>query len=606
MKLTQFALAAMLAAGVASLPAWAQTAPQPGCVDNCFKNRWVYFGGNFTVKETYDKLLEVIVRARLAGYNGIALSGGGNGSYVNMLSGNVPANFYSNMKAVVKAARDNGIELIPVGGGPEVPAQYKPELVEALPVVDTPFIVSGSTAVAEGKSIVSDPGFEAANDLAWRLLDTGSATVPASAFFDAVGRNGSKRSVKLTQANTVTKLARLYRELKDLKPHRAYRMSFWVKTQHYDAPLMIQILAPTGSAPMYRNGSASLGWGSVNGVWNKEGNSLAKDQDWKEYTLDFNTGNYSSLRLYFGTWANGETVDGAAWIDDVDIREIGLAQVVRRNEKSLPVVVKSASTGRVFEESSDYVLGSEALTLPTHSNISNGERLLVSAYQSGVNITARWGTAATACHPDFFSVQKEYYGKLNTLFETVPNAPAKYFLYYDENRLLNWDPSCTTSSAGAYLARMISTHRATLLKSYPKLDLYVWHDMFDPRANAIDSYWAVNGSLKESWLGLDKDPAFPEDKHMVVVNWTDTSEADRTASLKFFHGRGMGQMVAGYYDDPSLEKMRKWLAGLDAAEAGGVRNVDGFMYTTWNGVKGYEDLEKVADYIKKNSKRWPQ
>lgn len=581
------------------LPLVSANAATPACT-NCFEKRWIYYGGNITAAAStadanFNKLIELIHLAKAEGFNGIALSAGGSGSYVAMLDPAVtPANFYPNFALVVQAARENGIELIPIGGGPEVPVSAAPDLIEALPVIDTPFIVQDRRAVPQGQSVINDNSFEN-NNPAWDLFDRAEGNVA----YDLVPHTGS-RSIKFSKAGESTKTtARLFRELKNLQPHTAYRVSFWIKTENYhaDAAFRIQITAPSNQAPMYSNASAGLGWGTSNGDWNASGNVLATTQGWTQYNLDFNTGNNTISYLYIGSWNINQMPTGKVWLDDIEIRQIGLAHTIRRNPATLPVTVKSADGSITYVESVDYVVGKEALSLPPQSTIGEGVLLRVSAYQSAQNMTSMWGTPASACYQKFFDIQKQYYDNIHNLFD----GPQKFFLYYDENRVLNWDPACGNITAGKYLANMIEKHQETLLQAYPNLELYVWNDMFDPKMNAIPKYSAVNGDLSNSWLGLKATT--------VIVNWSDQGTAKRKASLEFFHGLGHRQMIAGYYDDRAIKtgNVYSWMEALAQAESNGVTGVNGFMYTSWRGNAGYADVKDVADYIKQHyPQRWPQ
>ena len=581
------------------LPLVSANAATPACT-NCFEKRWIYYGGNITAAAStadanFNKLIELIHLAKAEGFNGIALSAGGSGSYVAMLDPAVtPANFYPNFALVVQAARENGIELIPIGGGPEVPVSAAPDLIEALPVIDTPFIVQDRRAVPLGQSVINDNSFEN-NNPAWDLFDRAEGNVA----YDLVPHTGS-RSIKFSKAGESTKTtARLFRELKNLQPHTAYRVSFWIKTENYhaDAAFRIQITDPSNQAPMYSNASAGLGWGTSNGDWNASGNVLATTQGWTQYNLDFNTGNNTISYLYIGSWNINQMPTGKVWLDDIEIRQIGLAHTIRRNPATLPVTVKSADGSITYVESVDYVVGKEALSLPPQSTIGEGVPLSVSAYQSAQNMTSMWGTPASACYQKFFDIQKQYYDNIHNLFD----GPQKFFLYYDENRVLNWDPACGNITAGKYLANMIEKHQETLLQAYPNLELYVWNDMFDPKMNAIPKYWAVNGDLSNSWLGLKATT--------VIVNWSDQGTAKRKASLEFFHGLGHRQMIAGYYDDRAIKtgNVYSWMEALAQAESNGVTGVNGFMYTSWRGNAGYADVKDVADYIKQHyPQRWPQ
>lgn len=597
-KTTLWTALALLCASV--LPLLSANAATPSCT-NCFEKRWIYYGGNITAAAStadasFNKVIELIHLAKAEGYNGIALNAGGSGSYVAMLNPATAAkypHYFPNFALVVQAAKDNGIELIPIGGGPEVPVSAAPDLIEALPTIDTPFIVQGRRAVPVGLSAIDDPGFES-NSPAWELFEK---TVGNSIVDNTVAHTG-QRSIKFSKAGD-SNMARLHRKLNNLRPNTAYRVSFWVKTENYnpDAAFRIQITDSTAKAPMYSNASAGLGWGTQNGAWNGSGNTLASTQDWKQYNLDFNTGNNPLTYLYMGSWKVNLLQAGAVWLDDLDIKQIGLAHTIRRTPASLPVTVKSEDGSITYVESLDYVVGTEALNLPAQSSIGEGAILRVSAYQSAQNMTSMWGTPASACYQKFFDIQKQYYDNIHGLLD----GPTKFFLYYDENRVFNWDPACGNITAGKYLANMIEKHQETLLQAYPNLELYVWNDMFDPKMNAIPKYWAVNGDLSNSWDGLKATT--------VIVNWSDEGTAKRKASLEFFHGLGHRQMIAGYYDDSALAtgNVHSWMEALAQAESNGVTGVNGFMYTAWRGNAGYADVKAVADYIKLHyPQRWPQ
>lgn len=584
------------------LPLVSANAATPPCT-NCFEKRWIYFGGNITAAAStadasFNKVIELIHLAKAEGYNGIAFNPGANGSFASMLSATAPPpDYYPNYAQIVRVAQENGIELIPVGGGPEMPAKVAPDLIEALPVKDTLFIVHDGRAVPKGQIINSDSSFEN-RDAAWDLIEKNVGGLT----YDTIEAHSGQTSVKFTQVSQ-TNRARLLRTLSNVRPHAAYRMSFWIATKNYNAPLNIRIYGE-GATPMYFNTDARLGWGTSNGEWNSSGNTLEANQGWKQYNLDFNSGNNSSLKLYFMSEGNGSNPGGLAWLDDVEIREIGLAHTIRRDPQSLPISVTSADGSISYAEwnsdgqtPADYIVGMESLSIPANSTIREGQILRVSSYQSGQNMTSMWTTPASACHEKFFDIQQRYFDKTYALL----SAPQKFFLYYDENRVMNWDPACGNITAGKYLADMIEKHQETLLQAYPNLELYVWNDMFDPKMNAIPKYWAINGDLSNSWLGLKATT--------VIVNWSDQGTAKRKASLEFFHGLGHRQMIAGYYDDRAIEtgNVYSWMEALAQAESNGVTGVNGFMYTAWRGNAGYADVKAVADYIKQHyPQRWPQ
>ena len=105
--------------------------------------------------------------------------------------------------------------------------------------------------------------------------------------------------------------------------------------------------------------------------------------------------------------------------------------------------------------------------------------------------------------------------------------------------------------------------------------MFVWSDMFDPYHNAVDDYYLAHGTLKGSWLGLDRDT--------IIVNWN-SGAAEK--SLDFFAKRGHKQILAGYYDAP-VANITAWMK---QARASG--SLAGVMFTTWVG--NYTDLEEFA------------
>ena len=90
--------------------------------------------------------------------------------------------------------------------------------------------------------------------------------------------------------------------------------------------------------------------------------------------------------------------------------------------------------------------------------------------------------------------------------------------------------------------------------------------MFDPLHNAVDNFYAVNGSLKGSWQGLDS--------RIGIVNWHGGLLGK---NCKFFADRGLKQILSGYYDsDSDGSAIAKWLANVK-----GIPGIVGAMYTTW-------------------------
>ncbi|WBS04310.1 hypothetical protein OU994_08540 [Pseudoduganella sp. SL102] len=593
--------AALFASLFASLAAPA-VAADADCPD-CFPKRWIYYGGNVTVPADVEVLKKVIADAAVHGYNGIAVNTAGDGGYQILLKPTgKTALLRKNLAELIALAASQGVELIPVGGGPAIPTLLKPELVEALPA-SAPFTVRQDVATVSGANLVTNGDFASeagwARDAAWVKLDRTT---------DHTGGSAASGSMKMSPSNAGPAYnSRVYRRF-DLAPHKAYRLSFWLKAspRYPTSKLFIQILAEGKNVPVYRNASSNLGWGSKpDGTWNERGNSDPKmfsaGQDWKKYDLEFNTGNASWVTFYLSNQRAGDP-STAVWVDDIELREIGLAHPVRR--PSLPLVVKGKD-GTVYREGSDYAVGAEKLTIPRGSRIRDGQVLDVSWYQSAENLVSRWGTPATACRDEYFDIQKAYYDEINKIFGgKFPGSKVdRYFMYYDEIRVMNWDPGCKPppKTAGEYLARMVNGVGARLTGYRRPVEKLVWNDMFDPSMNAIPRYWQVNGDLSKSSVALDRS--------FVVVNWTGGSimtpaeDEGRRASVRRFADPGHKQVIALYYD--KLSSVNNWLGVLGKQLPPGM---DGVMYTTWVGADyaGYAHLGAVADKLRERMPgKWP-
>ncbi len=569
------------------------------CPD-CFPKRWIYYGGNVTTPGNFSTLKKLIADAAANGYNGIALNAGGDAGYHVLLKGDSgkAAALRRNLAELIALGVEHGVELIPVGGSPAVPVTVDPNLVEALPAT-TPFTVRNKVATASDANLVENGDF--ASDAGWHRDNAWVKFDPNN------DHGGGSGSMKMSPAASGPhRNARLYRRF-DLAPHKAYRVTFWLKASagYPTSKLTAQILGEDSGQPVYRNMTSRLGWGTrPDGSWNEAGNSdrsmFAPGQGWKKYELDFNTGNYSWVMFYLANQSGGDP-STAVWVDDIALREIGLAHPVRR--ASLPLVVKGRD-GTVYREGADYTVGVEQLKIPGGSRIRDGQVLDVAWYQSAVNMTVRFGTPATSCVDDYFDIQKAYYDELNKIFGGKFSGAKtdRYFMYYDEIRVMNWDPSCKPKpkTAGEYLARTVNGVGARLTGYRRPVEKLVWNDMFDPTMNAVPRYWQVNGDLSKSSVPLDSS--------FVIVNWAGegrtggADDANRRVSLKRFAEPGHRQVVALYYD--SLSSVDNWLGVLGKQPP---RGLDGIMYTSWtDNYSGYAHLADTADKIRSRLPgRWP-
>jgi len=155
--------------------------------------------------------------------------------------------------------------------------------------------------------------------------------------------------------------------------------------------------------------------------------------------------------------------------------------------------------------------------------------------------------------------------------------PDAFLMQHDEMRVIDQCALCQSRhlTPGALLADNVRRASAIIRNIRPDAGIWVWSDMFDPQHNAVDNFYLVNGSLKGSWKGLDKDVG--------IVNWNGGLAGK---NCRFFADLGLRQILSGYYDaDNDGAGITGWLAN-----ARDVPGVVGAMYTTWGDNYGAMDV----------------
>jgi hypothetical protein len=540
-----------------------------------YQYRWLYAQVNLLTEAEADRLIQLIARAQRSGYNGVVLSDTKFG-FLNQM----PESYFANAARVKRAARDSQIEIIPLifsfGYSSSLLAN-DPNLAEGIPVVGAPFQITGNQAV-----LVPDPAvriingdFEVAKEHRFPgfLLqdDPGKTT-----FADHQVVHSGKSSFRI-EDNGEKKPYRNYRlaQRVRVRPHAGYRFSAWVKTRE---------LNPTGGFQLMVRGT---GWKPKQLSFYQP--QLKSTQDWSQLEVVFNTLDESEVDLYIGQWGS---LNGTIWLDDLALNELALVNVLRR--EGCPLTVTSEDGKIVYQEGSDFEpvrdvqLGQvpwageysfahpgAPLKLTTTSQIKNGQRIRVSWYHPIVIN----GFQVTACLTEkkIFELLQDQAKAIQELFQ-----PETFFMAHDEIRVANWCQTCQAKkqNAGELLATNIARCVKIIRDLNPTARLVVWSDMFDPNHNAVDDYYLVRGSLKNSWRGLPSD--------VIIANW---NLDHATESLKWFAARGHRQIIAGYYDT-DLGNLQKW-----EAAARQVLRVEGFMYTTWE--NKYEMLEAYGKALRR-------
>lgn len=526
--------------------------------------RWINVQTHLGSEDNVKQILDVMQRAKNAGYNGVLLIDWQIGM-IDM----VPESYIDQFRLLKKTADDLGLEIYPVvisisAGNPIL--AHNPNLAEGLPVRDALFIVNGGQAslVPEPAVDISEGGFEDVSDnsyTGWDYQDgLGNVT-----FIDTLVKHSGKQSLRLEATGRNQVIKRM-----DVSPFRQYHLSLWLKTQDLK-----------NVDGLFNNiiGIDQDGFERRLDCTNWKVNST---QDWTQYDFVFNSLNHSKIAIFLGT-EDGQ--GGKVWLDDVEMEEIGLTNVIRRD--AYPVVVKGED-GTVYEEGYDYepivdprlgcvpYLGdyetyheSPPIRLTNHSRIKEGERLRVSFYhtvKTGIGLVT-----VSMTDPKAEILFREQIVNVSKIFE-----PSGYLLDYDEIIMGNWESRPVPQTQGQVIADSLRRNVKMVRSIDPDAKIFVWSDMFDPHHLAIDNLLLVNGTVDGSYDGLSKD--------ITVVNWNYGPE--RNDSIEFFARRGNPQILAGYYDGECIP-ISQWLE-----ESRSVADINGVMYTTW--LNDYDGLEQFA------------
>jgi hypothetical protein len=485
-------------------------------------------------------------RAQAAGYNGV------------VFSHNVPASKAAELRA---AAKQHSLDLVAIVMHGARDRNY----VEGVLAKDALFVARAGTAAhqPDNPTKVLNGDFEAATGdrlTGWSMQDDPGVT----SFADHTVAHGGKTSLRMESIgknpNGHCRLAQVVQ----LQPFRQYRISFWVKTEDVQpaSPEVKVLDAATGKAVSFQTFRTK------------------RTQDWTHHDLVFNSLEHREGRLYLGTWSGKA---GKLWWDDISVEEIGLVNVLRR--PGCPVTVR-AQSGTPYEEGRDYEKivdpqfhpyiayhgASPTIRLTPNTRIRDGERLRVSYYHPIIVYEDR----LTYCisEPKVFADWREEVKRAHELLR-----PAAFLMSHDEMRVMNQCALCRSKgmTPGELLAWNVRQAAQIIRENAPGAEIWVWNDMFDPMHNAVDDYYAVHGSLKGSWKGLDRDVG--------IVNWHGGLKGK---NCRFFADLGLRQILSGYYDgDEDGSAIAQWIANTKS-----VPGIAGTMYTTWE--DRYDAMEAWA------------
>ena len=544
---------------------------KPALGDLQLKYRWVFLMTNLARDEVLAKNIDLVKRAKEAGYNGFYVVDS-KFAKCQLQDKHYNDNVRKLREAFTAAGMQLAIGVCPFGYASEFLAA-DPNLAEGTPVRGAPFVVKdGKLVPVDDTAKLTNGAFaewKGDSPAGWTADDPGTVSFKD----DKVLCNG-KPSLRQEHGAGKRGVARVVQKIK-VRPWNYYHLSVMVKTQDCTSK-DFRLFALAGD----HMSGYPLDW---------QPPEVKKTQDWTRWDATFGSLDNEEVGIYIGSYnAKGGTI----WYGDVQLEPAGFMNVLRR--PSLPVTVTSEdgktayAEGKDFAEIKDPKLGHDpnpgyfthwhdppAIAVPEGSALKDGQKVLASYH---VATLAGKPEQITCCLSE-----PKIYDILKTEVEWARDTarPDIYIMSHDEIRDGGWDDTCAkrNMTCGQVLAENIKKCTDLIAKADPGKPIAVWNDMFDPFHNAHKEgymYLAKGvGPWYGSWEGLAPS--------VIVANW----HQNNADSLKFFAERGNAQILAGYYDaDP--KRIVEWL------EMGAkVKGVSGVMYTTWCG-----DYSKIEEFLK--------
>lgn len=527
-----------------------------------YRDRWVWvFGWGLSRDEDVTQITAVLEEAAKHGYNGAVLS-----ANLDALC-KQPPEYFRRLQQIKQTCERLKLEIVPsifsvgYGGGT---LWHDRNLAEGMPVKDALFVVQGNEArhVPEPPVSIVNGGFEEFDGNRMKAFSFHDEPGVVS-FADTQVVHSGKASLRFENFRAQPAgNARVMQEVR-VRPYRCYRMSVWVKTEGLRPGSNLRLLALAGDRDLAPR------------IFD-----VPETSDWRKLTMTFNSLGNEKVLVYVGIWG-GQS--GKFWVDDWTLEEVGPINVLHR--PGTPVTVKSEDGSVTYEEGKDYAplvdpdfsfwnidRPAPPLKLLPGSRIRDGQRLRVSWYHPMVIYESQ----VTVCmaEPTLYDIY-EHEAKL--LWERLRFN--KVILSMDEVRMGGTCAACEGKEMAKLLGECVTKQAQILRKINPKVQVYVWSDMFDPNHNAHANYYLVQGDFTGSWKHIPKDT--------IIAVW---GGSPRPESLNFFAREGFRTLVACYYDAPNLDEVKGWH---ELAQK--TKGVTGFMYTTWE--RKYELVGAFGDLL---------
>ncbi len=557
----------------ASLASAQDSAPSPTAVKLQFKYRWVFTMTNLARKEALQATIELMERARRAGYNGIFVADSKFDKF-QLQDKSYARNVHTLRQACTEHQMALVVHCCSMGYSAEFLAA-DPNLAEGMPVRGATFVVR------DGQLVPVDDALRLVNG----SLDKWKGDTPvgwtadrpgAVSFRDDEVRYEGRPTLRQDHTAGKGRPARLSQKIAVL-PWHYYHVSVMAKTDDCTSSDFRIFAIPAGP-----RGGDPLNW---------QPPPIKPTMGWTRLHATFCSQDNTEVLLYLGSWG---VRGGKIWWSDVQIEPGGLVNLIRRPSLPLRVAGEDGKTeyveGRDFAAVSDPKLGhdpnpgyftywheSPAVKIPPGSRLRDGQRLTLS-YHFATLAGKSHQINCCLSEPKVYDLLAQ---QVKWIKETV--QPDCYMMAHDEIRHCGWDDSCVNRkmTCGQILADNVRRCAEIVQNTDPTRPVLAWNDMFDPFHNARRNgamYLAKgDGPWAGSWQGLPSS--------VIIANWCQNS-AD---SLKFFADRGHQQILAGYYDaDP--RRIVPWME-----MAAKVKGVCGVMYTTWVG--DYSQLERFMQIV---------
>ncbi|MGQ9818773.1 MAG: glycoside hydrolase family 20 zincin-like fold domain-containing protein [Candidatus Kapaibacteriales bacterium] len=520
--------------------------------------RWVYVGSNLRGKDAIVNLKKILDTIAILKLNGIQHT-----DFKYTFLTQQPRNYFDSLRLFKQLAETRNIEIIPgvaPFGWSNSFLYNDPNLAEGLPNHFTVVVLADTfQLVPDQRMKIPNGGFENVNSknkfTGWYFYDDKYITQDKSIFHSG---NASAKATNFDGGN-VRVCARL-----ECQQFRGYLLSAYLKTENIKGGFF-QLLALGKD----KNGKTrQLTFTSLT--------IPSTSNNWIKVETIFNTLNSDTVLLYCGSW--GPT-SGTFWMDDFEVKDLGLMNVLRR--EGTPLLVINRRTNDTLTEGFDFTPIVDTLMLttyiemmpshkaPTIRKLSNrvldGDTLDIFAYHPFIAVSNNIGQGSVMVCPSetkTYEIVKTQIHWLDSLY-----SPKRYFMNHDEIRNMNWDLACQfrKMSPAELLADNVLKCIEIIHSKNKDAEIFVWSDMFDSTHNAKKDYYLVNGDLTGIWKLIPKE--------IIIANW---NSGKLLESLNFFSNYGFRQITTPYYDDRSTKDIRR-----RRLAQSNLNNINGMMYTTW-------------------------